>query len=97
MKTKLGRPSGTYSGQNSNTTLGGFMGNARAVRGLSLSDVATKIGVSVQFISNIEHGRAPLPAKYVGKISKVLNVSSSKLATLALAKTKVYQDLAKLV
>lgn len=91
-KNTRGRPSGSYSGTGTNT-LGGFLGSARAVKGLGLATVAAKLGVTVQFISNIEHGRAPLPAKYVGKISKVLGVSATSVARLALTQTKAYRDL----
>lgn len=95
-KTTRGRPTGSYTGQKSNT-LGGYLGNARAAQGLGLAEVAAKLGVTLQFISNIEHGRAPLPAKYVTKIAKVLGVPSSSVAHLALTQTKAYRDLKNIV
>lgn len=94
-KSKRGRPAGDFNGKDF-TSLGGFIGIHRANKGLSLAEVSSQLGVSIQFLSNIEHGRAPLPPKYVSKLARVLRIPVTTLAVLALAKTKVYQDLMRL-
>ena len=55
------------------------MRKARLGGGLGLLDVAKACDCSVQFVSNIEHGRAPLPWEKIERLSKVLKVSSEAL------------------
>lgn len=50
------------------------MRNSRLEKKLGLSDIAEACGCSVQFISNIEHGRAPLPWDKVPMLAKVLKL-----------------------
>jgi transcriptional regulator with XRE-family HTH domain len=89
-----GRPGGTYDGE----TVGGIgymLGEARAQRGLTLRQVAKAIGVSQSFVSNIEHGRAPLPAKYVLAISRLLNLDHSTVASFSIQRTRSFQNYKK--
>lgn len=79
---KRGRPVGTSTAKPKVGTLGEMLWTARRNSGLGLKDVSKKLKLSVQFISHIEQGRAPLPAKYVVRIAKVLNLSQNTLAML---------------
>jgi transcriptional regulator with XRE-family HTH domain len=94
VKRGPGRPIGSYDDENS-SVVGRFLGEARSEKGVSLKSVANRLGVSAQFICNIERGRAPLPAKYVAAISDFLCLDRATVAAFALQKTKVYQDLEK--
>lgn len=76
--------------------LGYMLGTARVAKGLTLRLVAHHLKVSIQFISNIEHGRAPLPAIHVARLSNLLGLNQSVVAALALQKTKTFRDLKKL-
>jgi transcriptional regulator with XRE-family HTH domain len=46
---------------------------------MGLSEVARACKCSVQFISNIEHGRAPLPWDKAEQLARVLNITSADL------------------
>lgn len=95
-KKVRGRPKGkgkTTSGKSAGNTIR----RARLKLGLGLSDVAHQVGVSVQFISNIEHGRAPIPFRSVTALSKVLGVPNRLLALKALEGTHSYQEYTSLL
>lgn len=83
-KLSRGRPAGNFDGSEVHSALGYLIGTARASKKLSLKIVASALGVSVQFVSNIEHGRAPLPSKYVPTLSSLLGLSSDTLAATAI-------------
>lgn len=52
----------------------------RLKMGLSQFEVARKLDLgSAQFISNIERDRAPLPAKYLPILSKLLKISETDI------------------
>jgi transcriptional regulator with XRE-family HTH domain len=70
-----GRPKGRSNDNRSYGPLGDLIRNARITRGLGLADVAKACDCSVQFISNIEHGRAPLPWEKVSLLAAILKVS----------------------
>ena len=70
-----GRPKGRSNDNRSYGPLGDLIRTARVARGLGLADVAKACDCSVQFISNIEHGRAPLPWEKVGLLASILKVS----------------------
>lgn len=96
IKNKGGRPVGSYDGENV-TGLGYFLGEARKKKKLSLRQVTLGLGISVQYLSNIEHDRAPLPAKYINKIASVLEVEPVTLAAFALQKHKVFAKIEKVI
>ncbi len=86
MDTKRGRPKGRSQDSRSFGPLGDLIRKARLDQGLGLSDVAAACGCSVQFISNIEHGRAPLPwdkAQHVAEFLK-LSLDEVQVANLAI-------------
>lgn len=70
-----GRPKGRSNDNRSYGPLGDLIRTARVSRGLGLADVAKACDCSVQFISNIEHGRAPLPWEKVVLLAAILKVS----------------------
>ena len=88
-----GAPVGRYDGTEVDAGVGYLIGSARSHLGLGLSDVARVCGCSVQFISNIEHGRAPLPPNFVEPIAEKLKLSRDKLAFLALQSSFAYKEL----
>jgi transcriptional regulator with XRE-family HTH domain len=76
---KRGRPKGKKSDSRSFGPLGDLIRKHRIEKGLGLADLATACDCSVQFISNIEHGRAPLPWYKIPDLSRSLGVSVEAL------------------
>ena len=71
---QLGRPKGRSRDTRSFGPLGDLIRSKRLARGLGLADVADACHCSVQFVSNIEHGRAPLPWEKAELLAQVLKV-----------------------
>ena len=76
---KRGRPKGRSRDNRSFGPLGDLIRKYRLEKRLGLLDVAKACDCSVQFISNIEHGRAPLPWDKVGQLSSFLKVPLEEL------------------
>src|SRR3954468_2638260 len=74
-----GRPKGRSNDTRSFGPLGDLVRKHRLNRGLGLSDVAKACNCSVQFISNIEHGRAPLPWEKTALLAKALKIAVEEL------------------
>ena len=53
---------------------------ARAKRRLKLREVAKATGLSVSYISDMEHGRRAIPAHRVGDLARVLGIDPDDLA-----------------
>src|SRR5206468_1936191 len=70
-----GRPKGRSRDNRSFGPLGDLIRSNRLSRGLGLADVAKACQCSVQFVSNIEHGRAPLPWEKVPQLASVLKIA----------------------
>jgi transcriptional regulator with XRE-family HTH domain len=71
---KRGRPKGVSRDLRSYGPLGDLIRKKRLDKNLGLADVAKACKCSLQFISNIEHGRAPLPWDKAEKLSKFLDL-----------------------
>ncbi|MCM2323698.1 MAG: helix-turn-helix domain-containing protein [Oligoflexia bacterium] len=82
---KRGRPKGRSSDNRSFGPLGDLIRTARLTKCLGLLDVAKACDCSVQFVSNIEHGRAPLPWEKVGVLAAVLKIPVEELQAANLA------------
>lgn len=82
---KRGRPKGRSRDNRSFGPLGDLIRTARLSKGLGLADVAKACACSVQFISNIEHGRAPLPWDKVAQMASFLKISVDELQAANLA------------
>lgn len=82
---RRGRPKGRSNDQRSYGPLGDLIRNYRLQRGLGLADVAAACKCSVQFISNIEHGRAPLPWDKAEKLAQYLNIPLEELQAANMA------------
>jgi transcriptional regulator with XRE-family HTH domain len=82
---KRGRPKGRSSDNRSFGPLGDLIRKNRLDKGYGLSDVAKACGCSVQFISNIEHGRAPLPWDKAPALASFLKISLEELQAANLA------------
>jgi transcriptional regulator with XRE-family HTH domain len=89
---KRGRPKGRSRDNRSFGPLGDLIRNARLNKGLGLLDVAKACQCSVQFVSNIEHGRAPLPWEKVGQLASVLKVAVEDLQAANLAVRSDFQS-----
>ena len=76
---KRGRPKGRSRDNRSFGPLGDLIRSHRLAKGLGLLDVAKACDCSVQFVSNIEHGRAPLPWEKVGPMAVALRRSQLKI------------------
>ena len=85
MSMKRGRPKGKSTDNKSYGPLGDLIRKKRIERGFGLRDVAKAADVSVQFISNIEHGRAPLPWERAEKVSSVLGIPMEELQAVNLS------------
>lgn len=97
IKAKRGRPVGKGTVDPTDYSVGSVMRRGRISLGLGLADVAWHLGSSVQFISNIEHGRAPMPMEMVRDAAAYLELSVTELAALALRSTSVHKEFMKLV
>ena len=76
---KRGRPKGKSSDKRSFGPLGDLIRKKRLDRNLGLLDVAKAVKCSVQFVSNIEHGRAPLPWEKAEKLATYLEIPMDEL------------------
>lgn len=82
---KRGRPKGRSRDNRSFGPLGDLIRSNRLAKGLGLLDVAKACQCSVQFVSNIEHGRAPLPWDKVQQLAAALKISVQDLQAANLA------------
>ncbi len=82
---KRGRPKGRSRDNRSFGPLGDLIRKHRLERQLGLLDVAKACQCSVQFVSNIEHGRAPLPWEKVGQLASFLKIPLEELQAANLA------------
>lgn len=82
---KRGRPKGKSSDTRSYGPLGDLIRKHRLEKRLGLADVAKAVSCSVQFISNIEHGRAPLPWEKVPSLANFLRIPAEELQVANLA------------
>jgi transcriptional regulator with XRE-family HTH domain len=76
---KRGRPKGKSSDKRSFGPLGDLIRKKRLDKNLGLLDVAKAVKCSVQFVSNIEHGRAPLPWDKAEKLATYLEIPMDEL------------------
>ncbi len=76
---KRGRPKGRSRDNRSFGPLGDLIRTHRLGKGLGLLDLAKACQCSVQFVSNIEHGRAPLPWEKVAQLANILKISVEDL------------------
>ena len=76
---KRGRPKGKSTDKRSFGPLGDLIRKKRLERNLGLLDVAKAVKCSVQFVSNIEHGRAPLPWEKAEKLAGYLEIPMDEL------------------
>lgn len=82
---KRGRPKGRSRDNRSFGPLGDLIRSHRLAKGLGLLDVAKACSCSVQFVSNIEHGRAPLPWEKVAPMAAALKIPTEDLQAANLA------------
>jgi transcriptional regulator with XRE-family HTH domain len=82
---KRGRPKGRSRDNRSFGPLGDLIRKHRLEKGLGLLDVAKACQCSVQFISNIEHGRAPLPWEKATQLANILKIPVEDLRVANLA------------
>ncbi len=84
---KRGRPSGIVNKKDKKSygPLGDLVRKARTNLKMGLSDLAIACDCSVQFISNIEHGRAPLPWDKVVALAKALKLKVDDVQAANLA------------
>jgi transcriptional regulator with XRE-family HTH domain len=64
--------------------VGEVLYNYRVANNVNQSSLAKLLGVSLQFISNIENSRAPLPARLIPNVSTITGVPVKTLAQLVL-------------
>ncbi len=76
---KRGRPKGKSTDKRSFGPLGDLIRKKRLDKNLGLLDVAKAVKCSVQFVSNIEHGRAPLPWEKAEKLATYLEIPMDEL------------------
>lgn len=82
---KRGRPKGRSGDNRSFGPLGDLIRSHRLAKGLGLFEVAKACQCSMQFISNIEHGRAPLPWEKIDILTQVLKIPLEELQVANLA------------
>ena len=82
---RRGRPKGSLSDRKSYGPLADLLRHHRTLKRMGLAEVAAACKCSVQFISNIEHGRAPLPWDKAEQIARVLGIQLEDLRAANLA------------
>ena len=82
---RRGRPKGRSRDNRSFGPLGDLIRTHRLSKGLGLADIARVCQCSVQFVSNIEHGRAPLPWEKVEQLAGILKVAVADLQAANMA------------
>ncbi len=80
-----GRPKGRSNDKKSYGPLGDLIRQYRMEKQMGLLEVAQACDCSVQFISNIEHGRAPLPWEKAEKLAIALEIPIDELQAANLA------------
>jgi transcriptional regulator with XRE-family HTH domain len=90
-----GRPKGRSTDRRSFGPLGDLIRKHRLDQGFGLADVAKACSCSVQFISNIEHGRAPLPWEKLPSVSDFLKIAIEELQAANLSVRSDFQCFAK--
>jgi transcriptional regulator with XRE-family HTH domain len=93
---KRGRPKGRSRDNRSFGPLGDLIRKHRLEKRLGLLDVAKACQCSVQFISNIEHGRAPLPWDKVGQLATFLKIPLEELQAANLAIRSDFRSFVKI-
>lgn len=88
---KRGRPKGRSKDSRSYGPLGDLLRQARLERQLGLADIARACQCSVQFISNIEHGRAPLPWDKVPALAQALGLAVDRIQAANLSVRSDFQ------
>lgn len=89
---KRGRPKGLSRDTRSFGPLGDLIRKHRLAKTMGLAEVAKACKCSVQFISNIEHGRAPLPWEKAEMLAKVLDIPTSDLQSANMAVRSDFQN-----
>jgi transcriptional regulator with XRE-family HTH domain len=93
---KRGRPKGRSRDNRSFGPLGDLIRKHRLEKRLGLLDVAKACECSVQFISNIEHGRAPLPWDKVGQLAAFLKIPVEELQSANFAIRSDFKSFVKI-
>ena len=86
---KLGRKIGGKTELNSGVGL--LISQKRVKMGIPQRILGERLGVTIQFISNIERGRAPLPVNLIKQTSEVLGIPLHELINANLMKLKCVQ------
>lgn len=73
-------------------TLGKKVKEARKSRGLSLSHLSDLLGISPQYLRNIESLDQHIPFDLVLQLSKVLNIDLEQSALLNMQNSRGYRD-----
>ena len=60
------------------TNLGKFLRKLRIDRGELLRTMATKLGVSMSFLSSVENGKKSMPSEWVAKIPDLYSLTSGQ-------------------
>lgn len=89
---KRGRPKGRSCDARSFGPLGDLIRNHRINKGLGLMDVAKACACSVQFVSNIEHGRASVPWGKIPKLASALKIPVAELQAANMAVRSEFQS-----
>lgn len=69
----------------------------RELLGYSQPYLAKRLGVTTQFISNVERNTSPIPFALVPLLSKIFCCSISEIALYALESTKAHKEFLKLL
>ena len=94
-KRSRGRPKGVSVRSESYGELADMIQAARVAKGLGLKEVSESLEISVQFLSNIEHGRCSVPWNKLETMSHILNMDLSSLAILNLQSREDYKRFAE--
>jgi len=71
-----------------NNEMGEFLKESRLERGFKQNELARRLGLDPQVISNVENGRALLPKKKFSEVAKLLRIDFYELLDIHLEDTR---------
>jgi transcriptional regulator with XRE-family HTH domain len=93
-----GRPKGVKNGVPKRINpLADLLAEQRLNKGLGMKDISDVLGVTVQYISNVENGHCRLDWKYVQELSELLQVDVFTIAKANLRSSKAFGEYMKVL
>lgn len=80
-----------------NTGIGALIANERVKLGYSQAKLGSLLGISLQFVSNIERGRAPLPWHLLHTVANTLSLDVNELIDANFSSTSTFKKMGAVI